>query len=66
LYRSTSPQTSARIAGLGERDFRALLIELPFWKELWSFTLTIEYSDVAGKGWLTVALFLATPVATTL
>lgn len=54
----TEHQTSARIAGLGERDFLALLIELPFWKELWSFTLTIEYSDVAGKGWLTMALFL--------
>jgi hypothetical protein len=54
----TEHQTSARVAGLGEGHFRALLIELPFWKELWSFTLTIEYSDVAGKGWRTVAQFL--------
>jgi hypothetical protein len=54
----TEHQTSARLAGLGEGNFRALLIELPFWKELWSFTLTIEYSDVAGKGWRTTALFL--------
>lgn len=54
----TEHQTSARVAGLGEGHFRALLIDLPFWKELWSFTLTIEYSDVAGKGWRTTALFL--------
>ncbi len=54
----TEHQTSARLAGLGEGHFRAFLIELPFWKELWSFTLTIDYSDVAGKGWRTVALFL--------
>lgn len=54
----TEHQTPARLAGLGKGHFRALLIELPFWKELWSFTLTIEYSDVAGKGWRTTALFL--------
>ncbi|HEV2944278.1 MAG TPA: hypothetical protein VGX26_04100 [Solirubrobacteraceae bacterium] len=54
----TEHQTSARVAGLGEGRFLALLVELPFWKELWTFTLTIEYSDVAGKGWRTNALFL--------
>lgn len=54
----TAHQTSGRIAGLGEGDFRAVLIELPFWKELWSFTLSVEYSDVAGKGWRTTAQFL--------
>jgi hypothetical protein len=54
----TEHQTSARVAGLGEGHFRALLIDLPFWKELWTFTLTIEYSDVAGKSWRTTALFL--------
>jgi hypothetical protein len=54
----TEHQTSARVAGLGEGHFRALVIELPFWNELWSFTLTIDYSDVAGKGWRTAALFL--------
>jgi hypothetical protein len=54
----TEHRTSARLAGLGEGHFRALLIDLPFWKELWSFTLTVEYSDVAGKGWCTTAVFL--------
>lgn len=54
----TEHQTYACIAGLGEGDFRALLIELPFWKEMWTFMLTIEYSDVAGKGWRTTGLFL--------
>jgi hypothetical protein len=54
----TEHQTSARTAGLGHGHFRALLIELPFWKELWSFTLCVEYSDVAGKGWCTVVQFL--------
>jgi hypothetical protein len=54
----TEHQMSARVAGLGEGHFRALLIELPFWRELWSFTLSIEYSDVAGKRWHTVAEFL--------
>lgn len=46
------------MGGLGEGHFRGLLIELPFWEELWAFTLSIEYSDVAGKGWRTVAQFL--------
>ncbi|MGP0101138.1 MAG: hypothetical protein ACLPUT_05895 [Solirubrobacteraceae bacterium] len=54
----TEHQTSARLAGLGEGHFRALLIDLPFWKELWSFMLTVEYSDLAGRGWCTTAVFL--------
>jgi hypothetical protein len=54
----TEHQTSARVAGLGEGQFRPLRIELPFWKELWGFVLTIDYNDLAGKGWRTTGLFL--------
>lgn len=51
------PQTAARVAGLRESGFIPLLIELPRWTELWTFTLTIEYDDIAGKGWATRCVF---------
>jgi hypothetical protein len=58
--RSTPGQTSARVAGLGVTALIPLLITLYGWsiEAVPSFALSIEYNDVAEKGWATKCVYV--------
>jgi hypothetical protein len=56
-------QIPARIAGLGISRLTPLLIELPGWgematTEMQSYSLKVEYDDVAGKSWRTLCIYI--------
>jgi hypothetical protein len=56
---SSGQQLSARVAGIGPKANSPLLIQVHNWTGTPSFSLRIEYDDVASNGWCTSAIFAA-------
>ena len=55
------PKTPGTAAGLGKDQTIHIPIHEHGWEERWSFELTLTYTDVAGKGWITTAGYVPNP-----